>query len=84
MCVGLFLLNSVSAADRTATIRALADAYSAPDDFARPGHIFPLRARDGAHAIGWFGPIAFANVAVSQAGSWLAPVTLRPQWTLRG
>ncbi|MDD5557685.1 MAG: GTP cyclohydrolase II, partial [bacterium] len=28
-------------------IRAFADPRSAPDDFARPGHVFPLRARDG-------------------------------------
>jgi 3,4-dihydroxy 2-butanone 4-phosphate synthase/GTP cyclohydrolase II len=37
----------VSSGDRAATIRALADAASAAADFARPGHIFPLRARRG-------------------------------------
>jgi 3,4-dihydroxy 2-butanone 4-phosphate synthase / GTP cyclohydrolase II len=39
--------TGVSSADRAATIRALADGRSAPADFARPGHIFPLRARAG-------------------------------------
>jgi 3,4-dihydroxy 2-butanone 4-phosphate synthase/GTP cyclohydrolase II len=39
--------TGVSSADRAATIRALADGRSAPGDFARPGHIFPLRARAG-------------------------------------
>ncbi len=37
--------TGVSAADRTKTIRALVDADVAPDDFMRPGHVFPLRAR---------------------------------------
>jgi 3,4-dihydroxy 2-butanone 4-phosphate synthase / GTP cyclohydrolase II len=39
--------TGVSSADRAATIRALADADSKPADFARPGHIFPLRSRRG-------------------------------------
>ncbi|MGO9802633.1 MAG: 3,4-dihydroxy-2-butanone-4-phosphate synthase [Steroidobacteraceae bacterium] len=39
--------TGVSSADRAATIGALADGRSAPADFARPGHIFPLRARAG-------------------------------------
>ncbi len=39
--------TGVSSADRAATIRALADEASVPGDFARPGHIFPLRARRG-------------------------------------
>ena len=30
-----------------ATIRALAHPSTKPDDFNRPGHIFPLRARPG-------------------------------------
>ncbi len=36
--------TGISAADRAATVRALMDETSAPSDFARPGHIFPLRA----------------------------------------
>jgi 3,4-dihydroxy 2-butanone 4-phosphate synthase / GTP cyclohydrolase II len=39
--------TGVSSADRVATIRALADGTSSAADFARPGHIFPLRARRG-------------------------------------
>ena len=36
--------TGISAADRAATVRALMDERSRPEDFARPGHIFPLRA----------------------------------------
>ena len=39
--------TGVSSGDRAATIRGLADARSKPQDFARPGHIFPLRSRRG-------------------------------------
>ncbi len=39
--------TGVSSADRARTIRALADGVAQPADFARPGHIFPLRARRG-------------------------------------
>lgn len=38
--------TGISAADRTATLRALADPQAKPEDFKRPGHIFPLRARE--------------------------------------
>jgi len=37
--------TGVSAADRAATLRALADPSSTPETFGRPGHIFPLRAK---------------------------------------
>ncbi|MFR9726382.1 bifunctional 3,4-dihydroxy-2-butanone-4-phosphate synthase/GTP cyclohydrolase II [Streptomyces sp. MS19] len=39
--------TGISAADRAATIRLLADPAADPGDFARPGHVFPLRARTG-------------------------------------
>ena len=39
--------TGVSSADRAATIRALANPDSLAGDFARPGHIFPLRPRRG-------------------------------------
>ncbi|KAI7846080.1 hypothetical protein COHA_000446 [Chlorella ohadii] len=39
--------TGISAADRAATLRALADPEAQPSDFKRPGHIFPLRAREG-------------------------------------
>lgn len=38
--------TGVSANDRAATIKALADPTSTPDTFARPGHINPLYAQD--------------------------------------
>ena len=39
--------TGISAADRAATLRALGDPTSTPQQFNRPGHIFPLRARAG-------------------------------------
>jgi 3,4-dihydroxy 2-butanone 4-phosphate synthase/GTP cyclohydrolase II len=39
--------TGISASDRVKTIQMLADSTSRPDDFVRPGHINPLRARDG-------------------------------------
>ncbi len=39
--------TGVSSQDRAATIRALADPSAKPGDFARPGHIFPLRSCPG-------------------------------------
>ncbi len=38
--------TGVSAADRAATIRALADPNSVPSTFGRPGHVHPLYAQD--------------------------------------
>ena len=39
--------TGISAGDRARTIRAMAKADSAAGEFARPGHIFPLRGRPG-------------------------------------
>ena len=39
--------TGVSAADRAATIQALADPHSKPETFGRPGHINPLYAKAG-------------------------------------
>jgi 3,4-dihydroxy 2-butanone 4-phosphate synthase / GTP cyclohydrolase II len=39
--------TGISASDRAATLRGLADPNVAFSAFARPGHIFPLRAREG-------------------------------------
>ena len=39
--------TGISAHDRAATIRALVDPSTRPDDFARPGHVFPLVAKPG-------------------------------------
>ncbi len=37
--------TGISASDRAKTIRALVDPITRPDDLARPGHIFPLKAK---------------------------------------
>jgi len=39
--------TGISAADRAATVRRLISPDAAASDFARPGHIFPLRYREG-------------------------------------
>jgi len=39
--------TGISAADRCATVHALIDASTSSADLARPGHIFPLRYREG-------------------------------------
>ena len=45
--IGHGVTTGISAHDRAQTIRAAVDAGSSPDDFARPGHVSPLRARPG-------------------------------------
>ena len=39
--------TGISAQDRSKTIKALVDPDAKPEDFGRPGHIFPLRAKKG-------------------------------------
>jgi 3,4-dihydroxy 2-butanone 4-phosphate synthase / GTP cyclohydrolase II len=39
--------TGISAYDRAHTVRVLIDPHTRPDDIARPGHMFPLRAREG-------------------------------------
>jgi 3,4-dihydroxy 2-butanone 4-phosphate synthase / GTP cyclohydrolase II len=39
--------TGISAADRATTIRAMVDPDTRPEDILRPGHIFPLRYREG-------------------------------------
>jgi 3,4-dihydroxy 2-butanone 4-phosphate synthase/GTP cyclohydrolase II len=39
--------TGISAADRARTIRVLADPQARPADLVRPGHVFPLRSREG-------------------------------------
>ncbi|MDG3011241.1 bifunctional 3,4-dihydroxy-2-butanone-4-phosphate synthase/GTP cyclohydrolase II [Rhodococcus sp. D2-41] len=39
--------TGISASDRAATMRLLADANSGAQDFNRPGHVVPLRAKEG-------------------------------------
>jgi 3,4-dihydroxy 2-butanone 4-phosphate synthase/GTP cyclohydrolase II len=39
--------SGIGAGDRALTIRRILDPRSAPSDFLRPGHVFPLRAKPG-------------------------------------
>ncbi|MFA6094106.1 MAG: bifunctional 3,4-dihydroxy-2-butanone-4-phosphate synthase/GTP cyclohydrolase II [Elusimicrobiota bacterium] len=39
--------TGISAADRSRSIRLLASPSAKPEDFIRPGHVFPLHAREG-------------------------------------
>jgi 3,4-dihydroxy 2-butanone 4-phosphate synthase/GTP cyclohydrolase II len=39
--------TGISAADRAKTIKVVVDPATRPDDLVRPGHVFPLRAREG-------------------------------------
>ncbi len=39
--------TGISADDRAKTVRALIDRHTRPSDLARPGHVFPLRSREG-------------------------------------
>jgi 3,4-dihydroxy 2-butanone 4-phosphate synthase/GTP cyclohydrolase II len=39
--------TGISAADRAQTVRTIIDPKTKPDDLLMPGHMFPLRARDG-------------------------------------
>src|SRR5687768_17829367 len=39
--------TGISAADRAATVKAAINPKTKPSDLARPGHMFPLRAREG-------------------------------------
>ncbi|WP_122847140.1 bifunctional 3,4-dihydroxy-2-butanone-4-phosphate synthase/GTP cyclohydrolase II [Pseudomonas viridiflava] len=39
--------TGISAADRARTVQAAVNAQAAPEDLVQPGHIFPLRAREG-------------------------------------
>jgi 3,4-dihydroxy 2-butanone 4-phosphate synthase/GTP cyclohydrolase II len=41
------ITTGISASDRSMTIQALADPRRTGADFVRPGHVFPLRAREG-------------------------------------
>src|SRR6188768_948708 len=45
--IGFGCTTGISAQDRATGIRALVNPYIKAEDFARPGHIFPLRAKTG-------------------------------------
>jgi 3,4-dihydroxy 2-butanone 4-phosphate synthase/GTP cyclohydrolase II len=39
--------SGISAHDRAATVKVVLDSSTKPEDLARPGHMFPIRAREG-------------------------------------
>ena len=41
------ITTGISAYDRAATIQAVVDPRTRPEDISKPGHVFPLRAQDG-------------------------------------
>jgi len=45
--------TGISAADRAETVKAIINPSAKAEDLARPGHMFPLRAREGGV---WYGP----------------------------
>ncbi|MEX1188537.1 MAG: bifunctional 3,4-dihydroxy-2-butanone-4-phosphate synthase/GTP cyclohydrolase II [Bacteroidia bacterium] len=45
--IGQGCTTGISASDRSKTVKALVDKNIQPSDFARPGHIFPLKAKIG-------------------------------------
>ena len=45
--LGFGCTTGISASDRSKTIKALIDPTRKPSDFGRPGHIFPLKAKEG-------------------------------------
>lgn len=44
---GIGTTTGISASDRSKTIQALGDPNTRPQDLKRPGHVFPLRAKEG-------------------------------------
>lgn len=63
--------TGISARDRAATVRALADPGSGPGDLVRPGHVLPVRTHDGG-VLGLPGPAEAAVDLCRSAG--LSPV----------
>ncbi|MBG0512099.1 3,4-dihydroxy-2-butanone-4-phosphate synthase [Agrobacterium sp. MOPV5] len=55
--------TGISASDRATTVRALVNPKARPEEFARPGHMFPLRA----HPLGVFGRQGHTEAAVDLA-----------------
>jgi 3,4-dihydroxy 2-butanone 4-phosphate synthase/GTP cyclohydrolase II len=65
--------TGISAFDRARTIRAMIDPATCPEDIARPGHVFPLRAAEGG-VLGRAGQTEAAVDLARLAGLFLAAV----------
>ncbi|GAA4861935.1 bifunctional 3,4-dihydroxy-2-butanone-4-phosphate synthase/GTP cyclohydrolase II [Saccharopolyspora rosea] len=59
--------DGVRAADRARTLRVLADPGSGPEQLTAPGHVFPVRAREGG-VLAHLGPVEAALDLVRSAG----------------
>ncbi len=59
--------TGIAASDRAATLRALADPRIGAGEFARPGHVFPLRTREGG-VLAWPGHTEAASDLARLAG----------------
>src|SRR5256885_16791002 len=66
--------TGISAYDRATTILAIANPKSSPEDLNQPGHVFPLRAKDG----GVLRRAGHTEAAVDLAGMAGAPPAGRP------
>jgi 3,4-dihydroxy 2-butanone 4-phosphate synthase / GTP cyclohydrolase II len=81
------ITTGVSAAERTATIRALGSANSRPTDFIRPGHIYPLIAhKEGLAARGGHteAGIALAELTGSYPAALLSEIVAEDGSMARG
>jgi 3,4-dihydroxy 2-butanone 4-phosphate synthase / GTP cyclohydrolase II len=88
--LGTGISTGISARDRALTVRALADPATGPADLVRPGHVLPLRARDGGVlerprpaeaavalcAAAGLAPAAALATAVDEAGEVAGPSAL--------
>jgi 3,4-dihydroxy 2-butanone 4-phosphate synthase/GTP cyclohydrolase II len=76
--------TGVCASDRAKTILALADDFAVADDFTRPGHVFPLRARP-AGVLDRAGPTEAAVDLARMAGCYPAGViceVMNDDWSM--
>lgn len=76
--------SGISAAERAHTIRALADPTTRPEDLARPGHIFPIRAVPGGvlHRDGHTEAGVDLSLLAGLSGVTAICEVIRPDWSM--
>ena len=62
------LTTGISAEERTNTVRALANGNSGAADFVRPGHVFPLVAKEGGVLMRARGTPRLASISAGSPG----------------
>lgn len=62
--------TGISAADRARTVSVAIDATKGPDDIVKPGHVFPLTARDGGVLVRAGHTEAAVDISRLSAPSW--------------